>query len=302
MRIVVLDGANANPGDLSWDILKQYGDVTVYANTPYDVYGCIKNADAVFTDNTAISEDLIKICPNLKFIGKLATGYDNIDLKSAAQHGIAVYNTPEYSTEAVAQHTIALLLESACRIRKKNELAKKGQWVADGILSYDDAPSTLLAGKSLGIIGYGNIGKKVGEIASVLGMKINVYSRNKESVINSDIITLHCPATENNYHMINEEFISQMKDGAVIINTARGSLIDESALIKALDSGKLSYAALDVLEQEPPNKNNPLLLTENCCITPHAAWIPIEARQKIIDTAAANISDYINGKDTNRII
>ena len=302
MKIVILDASNANPGDLSWDIMKQYGDVTIYEHTPDDIYGCIKNADAVFTDNTSLSGDLMRACPNLKFIGKLATGYDNIDLETASQLGIAVYNTPGYSTEAVAQHTIALLLEAACRIRAKNTLAKQGLWVADGVFSYDDAPSMLLAGRSLGIIGYGNIGRKVGEIASALGMKINIYSRDRESAVSSDVITLHCPATADNYHMINKEFISQMKDGAIIINTARGSLIDEAALANALKSGKISYAALDVLEQEPPVRDNPLLHLENCCITPHAAWIPPETRQKVIDIAAKNISDYINRKDTNRII
>ena len=160
----------------------------------------------------------------------------------------------------------------------------------------------LLAGRSLGIIGCGNIGSKVGEIASALGMKINIYSRDREAAVSSDVITLHCPATADNYHMINDAFISQMKDGAIIVNTARGSLIDETALANALKSGKISYAALDVLEQEPPGKTNPLLHLENCCITPHAAWIPPETRQRIIDIAAQNISDYINGKDTNRII
>lgn len=302
MKIVVLDGSNANPGDLSWDILNQYGKVTVYEHTPDDVYSCIKDAEAVFTDTTSLSGDLIKRCPKLKFIGKLATGYDNIDLEAASQLGIAVYNTPGYSTEAVAQHTIALMLEAACRIRAKNTLAKQGLWIADGVLSYDAAPSMLLAGKSLGIIGYGNIGRKVGEIASALGMNINVYSRSREAAICSDIVSLHCPATADNYHMIDDSFISQMKDGAIIINTARGSLIDENALVKALQSGKISYAALDVLENEPPDIGNPLLRLENCCITPHAAWIPPETRKKIIDIAAANISDYLNGKDTNRII
>ena len=301
MKLVILDASNANPGDLSWDIMKQYGDVTIYEHTPDDVYGCIKDADAVFTDNTPLSGDLLQACSNLKFIGKLATGYDNIDLEAASRLGIAVYNTPGYSTDAVAQHTIALLLEAACRIRAKNTLAKQGLWVADGVFSYDDAPSMLLAGKSLGIIGYGNIGRKVGEIASALGMSINVYSRSREAAVTSDVITLHCPATADNYHMIDEKFISQMKDGAIIINTARGSLIDEAALAGALKSGKISYAALDVLEQEPPGSDT-LLALENCCITPHAAWIPPETRQKVIDIAAQNISDYINGKDTNRII
>ncbi len=302
MKIVILDASNANPGDLSWDIMNRYGDVTIYEHTPDDVYGCIKDADAVFTDSTPVSGDLIRACPNLKFIGKLATGYDNIDLEAALSSGVAVYNTPGYSTEAVAQHTIALLLEATCRIRKKSELAKQGLWIADGVFSYDDAPSMLLAGRSLGIIGYGNIGRKVGEIAAALGMNINIYSRDRKAAVTSDVITLHCPATADNYHMINDKFISQMKDGAIIVNTARGSLIDEKALANSLESGKISYAALYVLEQEPPGKDHPLLALENCCITPHAAWIPPETRQKIIDAVAKNISDYIDGKDTNRII
>ena len=299
MKIVILDAANANPGDLSWDIMNRYGDVTIYEHTPDDVYECIRDADAVFTDSTPLSGDLIRACSNLKFIGKLATGYDNIDLEAASSSGVAVYNTPGYSTEAVAQHTAALLLEAACRIRKKSELAKQGLWIADGVFSYDDAPSMLLAGKSLGIIGYGNIGRKVGEIAAALGMNINVYSRDRDAAVLSDIITLHCPATAENYHMINDEFISKMKYGAILINTARGPIIDEAALADALNSGKIAGAAVDVLSCEPPKADNPLLSCKNCIITPHIAWAGYETRVRLLDVVYSNLKAFLDGSPVN---
>ena len=301
MKIVILDGYSINPGDLSWDILKQYGDITVHSTTAAGTeIETIGDADGIFTSKNHITDEVMRACPNLKFIGELATGYDNIDVEAAKKLGISVYYTPAYSTEAVAQHTIALMLEISNHVALNTELSRQGHWFSKVDFSYDWAPVSLLDGKSLGIIGYGNIGRRVAKIAEALGMKINIYSRNKEAAIGSDIVSLHCPATAENYHMINDDFISQMKEGAILINTARGALIDEEALLRALDSGRIYAAGLDVLEKEPP-ENNPLIAHPRCFVTPHVAWSPKETRQKVIDTAAKNLSSYLNNSDTNRL-
>lgn len=301
MKIVILDGYSINPGDLSWDILKQYGEVTVHSATPAGTeIETIGNADGIFVSKNHITEEVMKACPNLKFVGELATGYDNIDIEAAKRLGVSAYYTPAYSTEAVAQHAIALMLEISNHIAANSELSKQGHWFSKVDFSYEWAPVSLLDGKSLGIIGYGNIGKRVAKIAEALGMKINIYSRDRKAAVKSDIVSLHCPATAANYHMINDEFISQMKDGAVIINTARGSLIDEEALLRALNSDKIYAAGLDVLEKEPP-EDNPLISHPRCFVTPHVAWTPRETRQKVIDTAAENLRSYLNNLDTNRL-
>ncbi len=301
MKIVILDGYSINPGDLSWDILRQYGDVTVHSTTAAGTeIETIGDADGIFVSKNRITEEVMRACPNLKFIGELATGYDNIDIEAAKKLGVSVYYTPAYSTEAVAQHTIALILEISNHVAANSDLSRQGHWFSKPDFSYEWAPVSLLAGKSLGIIGYGNIGKRVSKIAEALGMKINIHSRDREAAVKSDIVSLHCPATAENYHMINDEFISKMKDGAILINTARGSLIDEAALLKALDSGRLYAAGLDVLEKEPP-ENNPLADHPMCFVTPHVAWTPKETRQKVIDIAALNLDSYLHDSDTNRL-
>ncbi len=301
MKIVILDGYSINPGDLSWDVLKQYGDLIVHGITPAGTeIETIGDADGIFVSKNNITKEVMRACPSLKFIGELATGYDNIDIEAAKELGVSVYYTPAYSTEAVAQHAISLILEISNHVAANNELSKKGHWFSKTDFSYDWAPVSLLDGKSLGIIGYGNIGKRVAKIAEALGMKINIYSRDKEAAVKSDIVSLHCPATSENYHMINDDFISQMRDGAVLINTARGALIDEAALLKALDSGKLYAAGLDVLETEPP-ENNPLVGHPKCFVTPHVAWSPKETRQRVIDVAAENLHSYLNNLDINRL-
>ena len=299
MKTVILDGYSINPGDLSWDSLSQFGELTVYPTTDdCDVISRIGDADYIFTSKCRITGDVIKSCPNLKFIGELATGYDNISVDSAKDYGISVYYTPAYSTEAVAQHAIALLLELSNNVAKNNRLSEQGHWMTKPDFSYSWAPVTLLSGKSMGIVGYGNIGKRVAKIAQALGMTVNIYSRDKDACITSDVISLHAPANEDTYHMIDDEFISKMKDGAFIINTARGALIDEAALYNGLISGKLRGAALDVLEKEPPS-DNPLIGLDNCLVTPHIAWIPKETRQKVIDTAYMNLKNYLNKDGTN---
>lgn len=301
MKIVILDGYSINPGDLSWDILKQYGEITVHGITPAGTeIETIGDADGIFVSKNHITREIMQACPNLKFVGELATGYDNIDIEAAKELGISVYYTPAYSTEAVAQHTISLILEISNHVAANSELSRNGHWFSKVDFSYDWAPVSLLDGKSLGIIGYGNIGKKVAKIAEALGMKINIYSCDREAAIKSDIVSLHCPATSENYHMINDDFISQMKDKAVLINTARGTLVDENALIRALDSGKIYAAGLDVLEVEPP-ENNRLVTHPKCFVTPHVAWSPKETRQKVINVAAMNLDSYLHNSDINKL-
>lgn len=301
MKITILDGYSVSEYDLSFDSLKEFGDVSFYPICkPEDIVETIGDSDAVFTNKCKLTEEIISQCPNLKFIGELATGYDNIDVEACRKHGVALYYTPGYSSDAVAQHAFALILAIASRIYEGNELVKDGKWFNKPGFDYAWVPSILLEGKSLGIVGYGNIGKNVAKIAEAFRMKVNIYSRDKEACMKSDIVSLHCPATEDNYHMVDEEFISNMKDGAILINTARGKLIDEAALKKALDSGKLLAAGLDVLETEPPAPDNPLLKTENCLVTPHVAWAPRETRQKVIDTAYDNLKCFIEGIETEK--
>lgn len=303
MKIKVLDVEYINPGEPLWQKLAEFGELTLIDSTPYDALAdTIGDAEIVFTSKCRITEEVLDKCPNVRFVGELATGFDNIDIDACRRRGIAVYNIPGYSTDAVAQHTIALLLEAASKVAANNELSKEGKWFNRPGFDYSIAPLTLLSGRSLGIVGYGNIGRKVAEIAEALGMKINIYSRDKTACIRSDFVSLHCPASADNYHMVDSDFISQMKDGAVIINTARGALIDEAALLDALEDGKISMACLDVLETEPPS-GNPLIGHPGTFVTPHIAWAPKETRDKIILIAYDNLKSWINGEESeNRLV
>lgn len=303
MKIVILDGHTINPGDLSWDCLKEFGDLTVYEFADAEnIVERIGDADAIITDSSRITEEVLSACPDVKVVCELATGYNNIDVEAAKKHGIAVYNVPKYSTEGVVQQTIALILQLSNHINENSRLSEEGQWFTREGFRYSWAPLTLLNGKSLGIIGYGNIGKRVAEIAEALGMTVNIYSRDKESCMKSDIISLHCPATEDNYHMVDKKFISEMKDGAILINTARGALLDEKAVADALNSGKLSGFGADVLEEEPP-ESSPLIGIRNSYITPHVSWVSKEIRQKLIDGTYANLKAFIEGTETeSRIV
>ena len=303
MKIVILDGYTINPGDLSWSALEALGEVTVCDRTPAaEVVKTIGDAEAIYTSKNKITAEVMDACPNLKFIGVLATGYDNIDLKAAEEHGIAVCNVPAYSTDTVAQHTIALLLEITNRVALHHQAVQNGEWTDSPDFCLIKSPIQQLAGQSLGIIGYGNIGKKVGAISEAFGMNVNVYSRDPEAAIKSDVITLHCPATAENRGFINREFISQMKDGAVILNTARGALINAADLAEALSSGKISAAGLDVLDGEPPRMDNPLIGLPNCFITSHAAWASIEARETICRVSAESLRSFLEGGSENRIV
>lgn len=302
MKIVILDGHTINPGDLDWNALEAIGDLTVYdATSPEQALERVGDAEILITSKCPITKAFMEQCPNLKYVGSTATGYNNIDVAAAKELGIAVTYIPAYSTEAVAQHTIALMLELCNNVALHNDSVKMGEWTNCKYFCYWKEPIMLLAGRSLGIVGYGQIGQKVGEIAQALGMTINVYSRDQEAAMKSDFLTLHCPLTTENAGFVNREFLGKMKEGAILINTARGALVNEQDLADALKSGHLKAAALDVLAQEPAAADNPLLSLPNCLITPHLAWAPKETRQIIGRTLADNLNSFLTGGTKNRV-
>ncbi len=306
MKTVIIDGYTANPGDLSWEAYGKFGEYIVYdrtETTPNDalLLERIKDADAIVVNKNEITREIMLQCPNLKFICQAATGYNNIDVKAAEELGIAVANVPAYSTDAVAQHTIALLLELTNHVGIHHQAIQDGEWVDAPDFCFTKKPLSLLAGKSMGIIGYGAIGKKVGAICIALGMNLNIYSLDPKSALESEVISLHCPLNDDTYQFVNKELINRMKDGVIIINTARGGLIHEEDLSAAIQSGKVSAYAADVLSSEPPKKNNPLIGLKNCILTPHIAWIPKETRQLLIDSCIANQESFLTGGTLNRV-
>ena len=303
MKSVFLDCAIVNPGDISWEKIQELSDFTWYERTAREqVTGRIRGAEAVFIDAVAMDLKTMEDCPELKFIGIAATGFNHVELDAARELGIAVANVPSYAGDAVAQHAIALLLAVTNKVQVYNDAIIDGQWQGSQDYTFVKAPLTLLAGKSIGIMGYGAIGRRVGEIAEALGMTVNVYSRDPEAAVTSDVLSLNCPLTRENTGIVDADFISRMKDGAVLINTARGGLVDEKALADALRSGKLAGAGLDVMAQEPPEEDNPLIGLDNCYITPHIAFIPIEARRTVVDTCADNLRSFIIGGMLNRLV
>lgn len=303
MKIVNLDAYTIHLNDLNWNELAQLGDLVTYDRVaPEDVIPAIENADAVFTSKVKLTKEVIEACPNLKFISVTATGYDNIDLDAAKARGIAVCNVPAYSTESVAQHTFALILEITNHVGHYTELVHEHQWENSLDFTFIDRPLTQLSGRSLGIIGYGSIGKRVARIAEAFGMTVHVYSKDPDAAVQSDILTLHCPATADNRGFINKDFISKMKDGAILINTARGALLNEDDVADALKHGKLAAVAVDVVNGEPPRKGHPFIGLENLYITPHIAWSTREARAVITKTSAANLKSFLAGGDLNRIV
>ena len=303
MKGVLLDGHTINPGDLSWSPIEELLDefVVYEGSLPEEITDRMSGCEVIMTSKCDINAGIMGSAPDLRYIGVTATGYNNVDIAAAANRGIAVTNVPAYSTDAVAQHTIALLLELSNNVGLHNDQVHEGRWSECEHFCYWSKPVQLLYGKSLGIVGYGAIGKRVAEIAEALGMKINIYSRDPQAVMNSDVITLHCPLTPDNARMINDDFLAAMKPGAFLINTARGGLVDEPALAKAIESGHLAGAAMDVLTDEPPSDDNPLLGLNNCIITPHIAWVPREMRQKVIDILAENLKAWLDGERLNRV-
>lgn len=303
MEIVLLDGYTINPGDLSWKRLELMSDkFTVFDKTPPErVTSRIGLCDVLMTSKCRITREIMANAPNLKYIGLTATGYNNVDVKAAADLGIAVTNVPSYATDAVAQHTMALILEITNNVGLHNRSVQEGEWTNSKYFCYWKKPVTLLAGKSIGIIGYGEIGKKVAELAKAFGMTVNIYSRDPEAAVKSDYVSLHCPLTPENEKMVNTQFLVNMKPGAVLINTARGGLVDERALADALKAGFIAGAATDVLTTEPPEEDCPLIGLDNCILTPHMAWAPKEMRQLVIDTLADNLAAWLDDRIVNRV-
>ncbi len=303
MKIVNLDAYTIHLNDLDWNELAQLGDLVTYDRIALeDVIPAIEDAEAVFTSKVKFTKAVIDAAPKLKFIGVTATGYDNIDLAAAKARGIAVCNVPAYSTESVAQHTFALILELTNHVGRYTALVREHQWENAPDFTFIDRPLLQLSGRSLGIIGYGSIGRRVAQIAEAFGMTVHIYSKEPEAAVQSDILTLHCPATPDNKGFVNKDFISKMKDGAILINTARGALLNEDDVADALKSGKLAAAAVDVVNGEPPRKGHPFIGLENLYITPHIAWSTKEARAVITKTSAANLKSFLTGGDLNRIV
>ncbi len=317
MKIVVLDGYTLNPGDLSWDELKKIGDLTVYDRTVKEadaIINAIDQAEIVFTNKTPLSKEILEKVPTVKYIGVLATGYNVVDVVAATASGITVTNIPAYSTPAVAQMTFALLLEMCLHVGKHNDAVWKGQWSKSPDFCFWNSPLIELAGKTMGIIGFGRIGQATAKIAQAFGMNVLAYARSKQVgsadetcryvtlgdlLAQSDVISLHCPLTETTKGIINKNTISQMKDGVMIINTARGPLVVEEDLVAALNSGKIAGAALDVVSSEPIEKNNALFNAKNCIITPHIAWAPKESRIRLMKIAVENLIAFMNGAPVN---
>ncbi|MBQ6370304.1 MAG: D-2-hydroxyacid dehydrogenase [Firmicutes bacterium] len=304
MKIVFLDHEVIDRGDINWAKVEALGDLAIYPHTGSDEQAIerLQGAEAVMIDEYPIGRSIMEACPDLKFIGPAATGYNHIDLDYARERGVAVCNVPAYSTEAVAQHAFALLLSLANGTGHFDKEIHEGRWNTAAGNAYTPWPLVLLDGKTIGIIGYGNIGRKVGEIAEAFGMKVNVYSRDPEAAVRSDVVSLNCPLTEENRGMVDEAFLNRMKDGAILINTARGGLVDAAAVANALRSGKLFGFGADVLASEPPDPDDPLLSAPNCILTPHIAFTPVEIRQRVIDICAENLRSFLQGGDMNRIV
>ena len=310
-KIVILDGFVANPGDLSWEPLAELGELTVHEYTaPQDVVARIGDAPVILTNKTVISAEVMANCPNLRYIGVLATGYNVVDIAEAKKRGIVVTNVPAYSTPTVAQFTMALLLEIALHVGHHSRVVHEGKWTACRDFAFWDYPLMELKGKTFGIVGYGSIGKATAKLAQAFGMKVLAYSRHgaeefhtelDELYAQSDIVSLHCPLTAENAGMINAATIAKMKDGVILLNTARGGLINEADLREALLSGKVYAAASDVVSTEPIKADNPLLGLDNMIITPHIAWAALEARQRLMDVATDNVRQYLAGKVQNNV-
>jgi glycerate dehydrogenase len=314
MKIVILDGYTENPGDLSWDGFKKLGKLTVYDRTPREkIIERIGSAEAVIVNKTPIDKATLEACPNVQYIGVLATGYNVVDVNAAKEKGIAVCNIPTYGTDAVAQFAIALLLEVCHHVAHHSQAVHEGRWENNADWCFWDYPLIELAGKTMGIIGFGRIGQATGRIAKALGMKVIAYDEHAndsgamiaeyvsldELFAQSDIITLHCPLFPSTEGMINKKNIAKMKDGVIIINNSRGQLIHEANLAEALNSGKVYAAGLDVVSSEPIKGDNPLLKAKNCIITPHISWAPKESRKRLMDIAVNNLAAFIDGNPIN---
>lgn len=315
IKTVILDADTVTGGDVSLLPITDICDCTIYGfSTDAELAERIGDAEAVLTNKCRITREVMDACPNLRFIGVFATGYNNIDIVAAKEKGICVCNVPGYSTDSVAQHTFALILHYYSSVAKYADTVANGDWVYSKLFTYFDIPFYELSGKTLGIVGYGAIGKKVARIALAFGMKVLIYTRTApendnsveivsldELMSRSDVVTLHCPLTDKTEKMINERTLSLMKEGSLLINTSRGGVIDEPALAAALKRGKPAAAGLDVLTLEPMREDCVLRGLDNCYITPHIAWAPKETRDRLINMVADNIKGYLDGNVINNV-
>ena len=319
-KAVILDGYTLNPGDLDWKPLQELADFEIYDRTTYSIEEApliierAKDAEVILTNKTPLTKEILDELPMLKYIGVLATGYNVVDVEAAKERNITVTNIPSYGTDTVAQAAIALLLELCHRTGDHSNAVKNGEWTNSPDFCFWNHPIIELSGKTMGIIGYGQIGQTTSRIAQAFGMKVLAYNRTREKVIETesvryatleelyreaDVIMLHCPLTEENEGFINKESIEQMKDSVLIVNNARGALINEADLADALNRGKVAGAGLDVVSEEPISEDNPLLKAKNCIITPHIAWASLEARQRLLNIAVENLSKYLEGNPIN---
>jgi len=318
VKIVVLDGYTENPGDLSWSGLEALGELTVYDRTPLnddeEIIRRVGDAEAVYTNKTPLRKVAFERRPNIKFVGVLATGYNVVDVVTAKEKGVVVCNIPTYGTAAVAQFAIAMLLEICHHVAHHSDMVHDGRWENNADWCFWDYPLIELAGKTMGIIGFGRIGQATGKIAKALGMKVlafdgfqsdsgkevaDAYVSLDELLGQSDAIALHCPLFPETEGIINKDTIARMKDGVIILNNSRGPLIVEQDLADALNSGKVYAAGLDVVSSEPIKGGNPLLKAKNCIITPHISWAPKESRQRLMDIAVDNLAQFKNGTPVN---
>ena len=311
IKLTILDGHAVNPGDLPWDFLNQYADITVYERTPQNlVKERIGNSDAVFLNKIQITEEILSACPNLKYIGVLATGYNVIDIQAAKRHNITVTNIPAYSTDSVAQHVFSFILYFTNQAAQHSVSVMNGDWVKCPDFCYWNGSLTELTGKTLGIFGYGHIGSRVAQIGKAFGMNVICCTRTpkpdmptavsfEELLKCSDFLTLHAPLTEQTTNIINKESLSLMKSTAYLINTARGGFVVEKELADCLNAGGIAGYAADVLLHEPMDKDSPFLNARNCLITPHIAWAPYETRKRLQGIAEENLKAWLDGKPVN---
>ena len=314
MKIVILDGYTENPGDLSWEGFESLGTLTVYDRTePNEIVSRIGDAEAVIVNKCPITAETMDACPELRYVGVLATGYNVVDVAAAKERHIAVTNIPTYGTTAVAQMVFAHLLAICQHVEAHSAAVHNGEWNTNPDWCFWNYPLVELAGKTMGIVGFGRIGQTVAGIARALGMNVLAFDRHEnetgralaryvsleELLAQSDVISMHCPLFPETERMINRNTIAQMKDGVYFINTSRGQLVDEQALADALNSGKVAHAGLDVVYTEPIRTDNPLLRAKNCFITPHIAWAPKESRKRLMDIAVDNLAKFVEGKPVN---
>lgn len=318
MKIVILDGYIKNPGDLSWKRFEELGEIRIYDRTPTGdkdlIIERIGDAEAVLVSSVPLRREVIESCPSIRYIGVMSTGYDGVDIEAARERNIPVSNIPTYGTDSVSQFTIALLLEICSRAGHHSEAVRKGRWGEQPDFCFWDYPLIELAGKTMGVVGFGRIGQRTASIASALGMKILYndgfrkpeletencqFAGREELFAKSDVIALHCPLFPDTKGMINKQTIAGMKDGVILLNSSRGALIVEKDLADALNSGKVYAAGLDVVSREPIARDNPLLSAPNCIITPHIAWAAKESRARLLETAAGNLEAYAAGMPVN---